>query len=409
MYAPKVIEKNLETFADNAGWMPVRHTLAEVDELKQEIDSLVRVESNSQNSYISLAKRIGQRRQEQIRRKVENEQVLCALDSGYFESRYAYVTDESGNVVKFSNRKSQEVIDAIFAEEEEEGRATELLILSGRQAGVSTKTILKLFHRVLFVPHTGFLLAAQKDESYKRVLDIVYNHAPWWLVPCRLPKHFFENGSVSLVQPNNRIPQGLTPQAVFVGDVETILNPAKTIEEGLLRALHPSRPQFTVLRGSVDSDSDWLWNTWQRSKEYWAKGQSRLRPVFIPWAVCSDIYPHENWLEKYPVPEAWKPMAETVEHAGRCEEFVRGSPYLARIAGEQWSMPVSQKWFWEYGYKRAEATKTLPRYLTHMTPDDDRFDAKLEDIDLDNVFPSSVAMQKRVRQLLTAPLDGNQP
>ena len=150
MYSAKKIQATLEAFEKSEGWMPVYHTLDEVNEFKKYIDSTVTIEGNSKGSWIQEIKPILANRQKEVTRWIENEQLLCAIDSGYFESRYAYITDECGTVRKFKNRKSQEVLDSVIADLEDRGFGIELLILGSRQNGTSTKILLKFLHRTLF-------------------------------------------------------------------------------------------------------------------------------------------------------------------------------------------------------------------------------------------------------------------
>jgi len=77
MYSEKIILRNLDEFAAREGWMPTPHTLDQVDEFKHYIDSLVKIETNSRSSYITLVRAITQKRQKEIWRWIENEQALA--------------------------------------------------------------------------------------------------------------------------------------------------------------------------------------------------------------------------------------------------------------------------------------------------------------------------------------------
>ena len=115
MYSEKVIQTNIEKFFASEGWIPVRHTLQEVEDFRKYVDSTVTIESNSKVSWISEIKPIPQKRRKEIRRWMENEIVMCTLDSGYWESRYVYVTNEIGEIVKYKNRVAQDVFDSILS------------------------------------------------------------------------------------------------------------------------------------------------------------------------------------------------------------------------------------------------------------------------------------------------------
>ena len=166
------------------------------------------------------------------------------------------------------------------------------------------------------------------------------------------------------------IAQGWTPQCVHVSELCDIPNPQKVIEEGLLRATHSSRNLFLVFESTGGGNTGWLADTWRAAKTGYPKGESRLCPIFIPWPMATDLYPEADWLRKFPVPGSWIPMDQTRKHVMRCESFIRGTSYLARIAGKDWRMPVEQQWFWEFNYKQACQTHTQKIWLAQMPADD---------------------------------------
>ena len=665
MYSQKVIDFNLEEFAAREKWMPERHSLEWVNEFKAYIESITSMESNSKTSYVSLAKNLTEKRKKEIRQHVINEQVLCGLDSSYFESRYAYICDEQGQIYKFKNRMSQDVFDSVIAEFDEKqvsieilcldpetkvltadlrwvkiddlkvgdelvatdegdsievmrrknaksvmdrkkgiykpkvpgrknnperkmrtavveakwdtfgdaieisfedgrkiicsprhqflykqhggvlpiwgeakffrigdkirsvtspwgdstyedgwyggfldgegcmskpsdpgtdacvaqrfnvalerarkylrdrgygfreeidvrgttpngkigkdpvaklfvGRSDELFRLMGqtrparfikrrwwegkclpgkrsasastwatvasikllpaqklvdiqtstrtflaeglvthnclkaRQLGVTTKTVLKFLHRMLFVPHTQAVMAsvqAEKSELISRIHDTVYNRSPWWLVPRRLPKRSFANGSILSIQSGMQatgIAQGWTPTMIHVSELADLPNPKKVIEEGLLRATHSSRNLFMVFEGTGGGNTGWLADTWKSCKADWPKGLSRLCPIFIPWAMATDLYPEADWIRKFPVPEAfYEHRGEaTRKHVARAESYIRNTSYLAKVAGHNWRMPIEQQWFWEFNYNQACQNHTQKIWLAQMPADD---------------------------------------
>jgi len=149
-------------------------------------------------------------------------------------------------------------------------------------------------------------------------------------------------------------------------------NPQKMIEEGLFRATHSSKNLFMVLEGTGGGNTGWLADTWRAAKEDWPKGKSRLCPVFIPWAMCPDIYPEDDWLRKFPVPEGFESQIHDVtrKHVTKCESFIRNTPYLAKIAGSNWRMPIEQKWFWQFNYDTACKTHTQKTWMAQMPADD---------------------------------------
>ncbi|CAM5998736.1 unnamed protein product [Sphagnum balticum] len=147
-------------------------------------------------------------------------------------------------------------------------------------------------------------------------------------------------------------------------------NPQKMIEEGLFRATHSSRNLFMVLEGTGGGNTGWLADTWRTAKADYPLGKSRLCPIFIPWAMCPDIYPEHDWLRKFPVPEGFKPHEVTRKHVIKCESFIRNTPYLSKVAGRDWKMPIEQVHFWQFNYDTACKTHTQKTWAAQMPADD---------------------------------------
>lgn len=380
MYHEKIVIENLEAFARQEGWMPEYHTIAQVEEFKAYIEKLTQSERTSRSMNIEIRQEISTKRAKDIRRWVENEQVLCMFDSNYFESRYAWVCDEKGDIFKFKNRKGQEVFDNVIAEFDLAQTSIELLILKARQLGITTKTALKFLQRLLFMPHTQAVMGSVKDdksELISRIIETCIERLPWWLIPQRTTDRIkmigFNNGSVMSVQSGSQatgIAQGWTPTCVHLSEIGDILNPKKTIEEGLLRATHSSRKLFMVLEGTGNGNVGWQADKWRACKEDWPLGRSRLCPVFINWPMAPDLYPEADWLRKFPVPAGFKPIEATRKHVQRCELYIRNTPYLARVVGKMWKMPIEQQWFWEFNYLDAVKTHSQKIWLSQMPADD---------------------------------------
>jgi hypothetical protein len=329
---------------------------------------------------IEFNREIKAKRAKEIRRWIENEQVLCCLDSGYYERNYAWICDEKGDIYKFSNRKAQEVYDNIIADFDDDQVAIELFILKARQQGITTKTALKFLHRMLFLPHTQAVMGSvdeKKSELITRIIETCISKTPWWLLPERTTDRIkmigFINGSILSVQSGSQatgIAQGWTPTCVHISEIGDIPNPKKTLEEGLLRATHPTRKLFQVWEGTGSGNTGYQADKWRAAKEDWPLGKSRLCPVFIPWPMAPDLYPEADWIRKFPVPAGFKPLEVTRKHVQRCELFIHSTPYLAKVAGKNWKMPVEQQWFWEFNYLEAAKSHTQKVWLSQMPADD---------------------------------------
>jgi hypothetical protein len=380
MYSETIIVANLEEFARREKWTPTYHSIAQIDEFKAYIDSITKKDTNGRSMRIELNRDITAQRAKDIRRWIENEQALCCFDSNYFETRYAWICDEKGDIFKFSNRKAQEIFDNIIAEFDAQQVAIELLILKARQQGITTKTALKFLHRMLFLPHTQAVMGSvdeKKSELISRIIETCIERTPWWLLPQRTTDRIkligFVNGSILSVQSGSQatgIAQGWTPTCVHVSEIGDIPNPKKTLEEGLLRATHPTRKLFQVWEGTGSGNTGYQADKWRAAKEDWPLGKSRLCPVFIPWPAAPDLYPEADWIRKFPVPGGFRPLEVTRKHVQRCELFIRSTPYLAKVMGKSWKMPVEQQWFWEFNFLEAAKSHTQKIWLSQMPADD---------------------------------------
>ena len=384
MYAKRIIEDKLHKVENLIHRPLVYHTLDEISQFKADVEKITTVEwssKNSKHSRVRISKWLNTTEREYVRQFIQNEQLLCACDENYFSTRYAFICDEKGEIFKFAPRASQRVFDSLVAHFEELEVAIELLVLKARQVGISTRTALMFLHRMLFIPHTQAVMASaqgEKSELIGRILSICYERLPWWLPPQligeRVGKQLrFDNGSILSIQSGMQatgIAQGWTPTCIHISELADIPNPKKTIDEGLLKATHPSRKLFQVHEGTGGGSSGWLADTWRAAKEDFPIGRARFCPLFISWPLATDLYPEADFIRKFPVPQGFQPLLETRKHVKRCELYIRTTPFLAAIMGDNWTMPIEQKWFWEFNYMHAKKTHTTKTWLSQMPADD---------------------------------------
>lgn len=382
MYSPKVINKVLDDFDASHGWRPVEHSLAQVIEFCKYIDSLVKVEKTQTTRYIDFKPeiRLTQRRRDEIKRWIENEQFMCFASSHYWETRYGWICDEKNDPIRFVNRKSQEVFDRILEPFDELQVAIELFIMKSRQVGISTKVALKFLHRLLFIPHTQAVMAsvnAKASDYITRMLDTCWDRQPFWLVPPQkstkntLPE--WANNSIASIQTGSQamgIAQGWTPTNVHISEVADIPRPKKVLEEGLFRAVHSTRKTFFTMEGTGGDATSWQADKWRYYKANWGKG-GRFMTVFITWPCATDLYPEKDWLRAHPIPERWEPLEETRKMKNKAELYIQSTQYLARIMGASWKMPREQMWFWECNYREALASHSVKTWLAQMPVSDD--------------------------------------
>jgi len=382
VYSPRVVQKTLDDFAVREGWEPVPHSVAEVIEFNQYIDSIVEIQRNQVNRYIDFKQglRITERRKAEIKHWIENEQFMCFADSSYWETRYAWICNEAGEIFRFSNRKSQAVFDRILEAFDEMQVAIEQFVMKSRQVGISTKVALKFLHRLFFIPNTQAVMAsvkAKQSELLGRIMEVCWERQPFWLVPnqtvTKSSQPQWANGSILSMQSGSQamgIAQGWTPTCIHISEIADIPKPKKVLEEGLFRAAHSTRKLFFVMEGTGGDSTSWQADKWKYYKANWGKG-GRFMPVFITWPCADDLYPEPDWVRKNPIPENWQPIEETRRMQRKAELYIRSTDYLARIMGPRWEMPREQAWFWETNYREALASHTVKVWLSQMPVSDD--------------------------------------
>ena len=378
MYSQKIIENRLDFFAAANGWMPYRHTYSEVLEFTSYIKSIVKLGSNSKGAWIDSVAPLTEKRKAEIKRWIENEQILCGLDYGYWRDNYAWVVDEGGQEVKFKNRKSQDVFDSVVAYLEELQAGIQILTLKARQVGITTLVSLYFNHKMLFIPNTLSVMASvqkSKSDEIEIKLKTAYEGCPFWLVPPRMPKRSFTNGSRLMVESGMQpkgIAQGQTPQNILISEIGIIPNPHNVIEEGLLPATHSNKNLFMVFEGTGSGNVGWFPDFWRSQKRDQALGTARMFPVFISWPLATDMYPQADWLRAHPVPAGFyeKRLDATKAHIARCESYIRNTPYLAKVVGSNYRVPIEQQWWWQLEYVQARERHSLHQHAARLPADD---------------------------------------
>lgn len=377
MYSPRIIEKTLEDYAKKNGWMPVRHTVAEVDEFNEYINSIVDADGNSTTKWFNFKDgvRLTQNRKNEIRRWILNEQYMCFADADYFATRYAYICGVGEEVFRVQWRDSQKVFMSILAEFDDQQIAIEIFFLKARQLGISTAVAVLFMHRVLFRTNTRAVMASVKQKQsdlLARIQNTVYDRLPFWLPPAKTKTKDsapeWANDSILSIQSGSQafgIAQGWTPSCVHISELGDIPNPKKVLEEGLFKAAHSSRNLFFVMEGTGNGSTGWQAEKWRYYKENWGNG-GRFRPIFIPPACAKDLYPLPDWLRAHPIPEGWRPMEATKRMQHKSELFIRSTDYLSVIMGSDWQMGREYMWYWECNWKEAVASHTEKVWLGQM-------------------------------------------
>jgi len=385
MYARSVIDEKLRVQEQFLGWRPEYHSLDEVDRFNTHIKEL-ELGPREKGGFPTVWSDLYLKRP--LTKKetwwMRNERALCKCDANYFKTRYAYICDEEGNVMRYVPRRSQEVFNEIIAEFDEKQLAIELICLKARQQGISTEVQLNFAHRTLFIPGVNAVSSsvnAQKSELMLNMTRTIVEKLPWWLRPqtrkWKLSGNHgmveFQHGAKVAIQSGAQdtgIAQGWTVTCAHISEVCDFPNPKQLIDEGLLKAVHTSRRVFLVLESTGNGNTGWWADTWRSSKEFYPLGRARLCPVFIPWHMASDLYPKRDWLEKFPVPANYRPSDEARKHAVKCRAYVRNTPILRRILGSDWELPIEQVWYWDFNFQESKRKNAAKEWLRQMPCDD---------------------------------------
>lgn len=312
---------------------------------------------------------------------VRNERILCQCDFGYWLTRYAHIRDWSDHVALITPNIAQRMVISIWGEMEEAQFAILMLQLKARRLGVSTVTELAVAHRSQFYSNINSVVASSdpdKSAEMAGIMELTWDNSPWWLMPSvtaqrsgTLIEFGMQNSAVSIQHGTqfSGIARGSTPSVFHLSELPDFNDPEGLIDASLLRAVIDSPSTFGVLESTAAGRGNWLHKKWKFCVSNWPK-TSRLRPVFLPWYVGSDIYPTATWLRQHPIPANHQFQSITLRHAERATEYVRTNELLRRYLGEDWKMPERQMWFWEATRQEYEAQGTLGKFLSELCSDD---------------------------------------
>ncbi|MHA2064565.1 MAG: hypothetical protein ACXABY_09320 [Candidatus Thorarchaeota archaeon] len=348
--------------------MPIEVPVADVEENVKHLDSLIddRPLTKLEAQFIA------------------NERLMCANNFRYYAERYCHIQHFEGGVRKFEPNVAQNIALDLFGQLEEIGRSISVQFLKARQLGISTLCELCISHRVQFIPETNSLIGSSdpvKSTKMSKMMLMNWEKMPWWLLPKmtkRVTGELYEFGdqrsSVTVAHGSamSGIGRGSTFQAFHLSELADFINPAENVDASLIKATHESPLLFRALESTAKGRGrgNWWHTTWEDSKKYYWRGQSRFCPVFLPWYVGTDIYPPEALKSAMPVPESWVPSELTEQHAEKAKEYVKGSELLRRHLGQEWEMPREQMFYWENERRMYLDKGELAKFCEEMPADD---------------------------------------
>ncbi len=299
-------------------------------------------------------------------------------------THYAWIVNWQKQPMRFTPNVAQNIIFDLWAEDEAAGLAIWMQQLKARRLGVSTGSELNVCHRFQFQPFANCVVASadpQKTIEMAGMIKYCLESQPWWLLPTvtkvrhGIPIEFGEQHSTLAVEAGNQftgVARGSAPNIVHLSELCEWMDAEDLIDGALLPAILDD-PNVFVIMESTAKGPGWWKRKWEQTKRDRQRGTGRMRDIFLPWYVGTDIYPTQADLRKRPIPPNWIPEDRTIAHAERARQYVLTNPllfkYLAK-GNKDWQMPRAQMWWREMGYRTAKEEKTLNIFLAEFCSDD---------------------------------------
>lgn len=314
-----------------------------------------------------------------------NERTLCALDfRGYWLPRYAWIINWRKQPQRFTPNVAQQIVLDLWADDERAGHAIWMQQLKARRLGVSTISELNVCHRYQFQPYANCVVASadpQKTIEMAGMIKYALEQQPWWLLPevtkvkQGIPVEFGKQHATLAIEAGNQftgVARGSAPNIVHLSELCEWRDADSLIDGALLPAILDDPSVFGILESTAKGPGWWK-QKWDQVKRDWARGTGRIRPVFLPWFVGTDIYPTPADMRKRPLPATWIPEDRTIAHAERARDYVLSNPLLFKhlaLSDPDWRMPRAQMWWREIGYQSAREEKKLHIFLAEYCADD---------------------------------------
>ena len=379
MFAQERVDEKLAGFAKEFVWTPAPHSIEEVDAWTKRLATKFEIDSKGNITHDSLT------RSEQ--HFIANERAMCMASAHYFLTRYYWIKAHN-RIIRFSFRQGQWILWLMLCELDRLGVSKMLQILKARQLGISTLAEGIATWASQFVPGVAAQLGSadgQKTQIMLGMMLLAIEQLPPWLPPTqtrsktasdRALLEFSRIGSLIMVQPGSirgGMGQGATPTFVHLSEVSQYTDPVTQLDEGLFKALHEG-PELVVMlesTGDATHQSAWWWKEqWIANRDNYWIGGAKFLPVFLPWHTTPELYPGDAWLKKFPMPAGWQPNDDTKSHIVRAETYVRTTPMLRKVLGEDWSMPLTQQWFWEFNHEDHKRRRVEKSWYRQMPCDD---------------------------------------
>jgi hypothetical protein len=372
MYSPIMIAKRQRGLEARLGHKLLRHSPSECQAQRAALDSLLDDKGEMRRPL-----------QPSELAWIENERALCKIDFLYYATRYCYINDTSNRLVLFNPTLGQRVMVGVWGELEERHAEIVIQALKARQLGISTLSELAVAHRVQFFEHTRAVVGSSdpdKSALMSRMMELAWSEMPWWLMPSRTKYksgqliEFGNQNSVVSIQHGTQfsgIARGTTVTVGHLSELADFDDPANLVDAALVKAIHPSPRVLLILESTAHGRAGWWFDTWELSKKGYEKGFSRFFPVFLPWYVGQDMYPHPTWLaSRRQIFAEWQPSDAALAHKAKAEAYVGANELLRRYLGSGWEMSRPQVFWWDMQREEHRAKGILHIFKQECPADD---------------------------------------
>ncbi len=218
----------------------------------------------------------------------EDKVIKVLKDLPLFAKNFLKITDKDGNIINFEfNRAQRYVHDRVEDQIKRIGRVR-LLILKGRQQGISTYISARFFHRVVTSKGIQAFILTHMGDATKSLFEMTkrFNKfLPEGLIPKpskdndnRLVFDTLNSGYRVGTAGSKEIGRSMTNQVMHLSEYAFYENHAE-IKKGIEQTVADNPGTEKFKESTANGISNAFYMDWMRAKE----GESDWETVFVPW------------------------------------------------------------------------------------------------------------------------------
>ena len=118
MYSPRIVLEKLARFKAKYGWMPVEHSIEEIDRVNAHMKTLYRKDRKGDLVFDDAQLTAP------LARWIQNERAMCTISFEYYLTRYHYIS-ANNRIFRFKFRGGQRVLFNMIQKLEDKGMSIE--------------------------------------------------------------------------------------------------------------------------------------------------------------------------------------------------------------------------------------------------------------------------------------------